>query len=118
MARAIRSLPTPLSPVNSTVARVGPTRSIAAKISCIASGRHNLLRPLYAKLIFAVGFYERQLKRLTPELERDCREYILGAYAQASHSKKTTQLRTVPVNKTIAIDRKSTRLNSSHLVIS
>ena len=61
--------------------------------------------PLYAKMIFAVGFYERQLKRLTPELERDCREYILGAYAQASHSKKTTQLRTVPVNKTIAIER-------------
>src|ERR1035441_9574118 len=41
MARAIRSLPTPLSPVNSTVARVGPTRSMAAKISCMAS-----LRPI------------------------------------------------------------------------
>src|ERR1035437_1766834 len=66
---------------------------------------HARREPLYAKLIFAVGFYERQLKRLTPELERDCREYILGAYAQASHSKKTTQLRTVPVNKTIAIER-------------
>jgi electron transport complex protein RnfB len=62
-------------------------------------------RPLYGKLIFAVGFYECQLKRLTPELERDCREYILGAYAQASHSKKTTQLRTVPVNRTIVIER-------------
>src|SRR5450755_1108286 len=61
--------------------------------------------PLYGKLIFAVGFYERQLRRLTPELERDCREYLLGAYAQASHSKKTTQLRVVPVNKTIAIER-------------
>ena len=66
---------------------------------------HARREPLYAKLIFAVGFYERQLKRLTPELERDCREYILGAYSQASHSKKTTQLRTVPVNKTIAIER-------------
>lgn len=62
-------------------------------------------QPLYAKLIFAVGFYERQLKRMTPELERDCREYLLGAYAQASHRKTTTQLRTVPVNKTIAIER-------------
>ena len=61
--------------------------------------------PLYAKLIFAVGLYERQLKRLTPELERDCREYLLGAYAQALHSQKTTQLRVVPVNKTIAIER-------------
>jgi ferredoxin len=66
---------------------------------------HSQTEPLYAKLIFAVGFYERQLKRLTPELERDCREYLLGAYAQASHTKKTTQMRVVPVNKTIAIER-------------
>src|ERR1039457_5195319 len=61
--------------------------------------------PLYAKMIFAVGFFERQVKRLTPELERDCREYLLGDFRQAFHSKKTTQLRTVPVNKTIAIER-------------
>ncbi len=64
--------------------------------------------PHYAKMIFAVGFYERQLNRLTPELERDCREYLLGAYAKASHSKKTTQMRTVPINKTIAIERNVT----------
>jgi Fe-S-cluster-containing hydrogenase component 2 len=61
--------------------------------------------PLYAKMMFAVGFYERQLKRLTPELERACREYILGAYGQALHNKKTTQLRTVPVNRTIPVER-------------
>lgn len=61
--------------------------------------------PLYGKLIFAVGLYERQLKRLTPELERDCREYLLGAFRQAFHSKQTTQMRIVPVNKTIAIER-------------
>ncbi|MCX6626423.1 MAG: 4Fe-4S dicluster domain-containing protein [Candidatus Solibacter sp.] len=61
--------------------------------------------PLYGKLMFVVGFYERQLKRLTPELERDCRDYMLEAFGQAFHSKKTTQLRTVPVHKTIAIER-------------
>jgi hypothetical protein len=43
MARAIRSLPTPLSPASSTVARVGATRSMAAKISCIASLRPMML---------------------------------------------------------------------------
>ena len=43
IARAIKSLPTPLSPVNSTVAREGPTRSIAAKISCIAGLRPTIL---------------------------------------------------------------------------
>ena len=61
--------------------------------------------PLYGKLIFAIGFFERQLKRLTPELDRDCREYMQGAFGQAFHSKKTTQMRIVPVNKTIATER-------------
>src|ERR1017187_2636183 len=49
MARAIRSLPTPLSPVNSTVARVGPTRSMAAKISCMASLRPIILSNSYRR---------------------------------------------------------------------
>src|ERR1017187_2504524 len=30
----------------------------------------------YAKLIFAIGMYERQVKKLTPEFERDTRQYI------------------------------------------
>ena len=35
IARAIMSLPTPLSPHSSTVHRVGATRPTAARISCI-----------------------------------------------------------------------------------
>jgi len=62
--------------------------------------------PRYAKMAFAVGFYERQLKSLTPELQHDCLEYIQGAFGQAAfQNKKTTQLRTVPVNKTIPVER-------------
>ena len=30
----------------------------------------------YAKLIFAIGMYERQVKKLTPEFERDTRQYF------------------------------------------
>ena len=62
-------------------------------------------RPVYAKLIFAVGFFERQLKRLTPELERDCRQYSIEAFGAAFHSRKTTQLRVVPVNRAIPVER-------------
>jgi len=36
MARATRSLPTPLSPASSTVERAGATRRMVAKISCMA----------------------------------------------------------------------------------
>jgi ferredoxin len=59
----------------------------------------------YAKMIFAIGMYERQLKTLTPEFERDTRQYMEEAFGQAFHNKKTTQLRIVPVNKQIAIER-------------
>jgi formate hydrogenlyase subunit 6/NADH:ubiquinone oxidoreductase subunit I len=59
----------------------------------------------YAKMIFAIGMYERQSKTLTPEFERDTRQYMEEAFGQAFHNKKTTQLRIVPVNKQIAIER-------------
>src|SRR5664280_1910847 len=59
----------------------------------------------YAKMIFAIGMYERQFKRLTAEFERDTRQYMEEAFGRAFHTKKTTQLRIVPVNKRIAIER-------------
>jgi len=59
----------------------------------------------YAKTIWAVGMFERQIELLTPELERDARQYLDEAFGQAFHSKKTTQLRVVPVNRQIAIER-------------
>ena len=62
----------------------------------------------YAKLIFAIGMYERQVKNLTPEFERDTRQYLEEAFGKAFHSKKTTQLRVVPVNKQIAVERSGT----------
>jgi ferredoxin len=62
----------------------------------------------YAKMIFVIGMYERQLKRLTPEFERDTRQYMEEAFGQAFHNKKTTQLRIVPVNRQIAVERSVT----------
>jgi len=56
-------------------------------------------------MIFAIGMYERQSKKLTPEFERDVRQYMEEAFGQAFHNKKTQQLRIVPVNKQIAIER-------------
>jgi len=59
----------------------------------------------FAKLIFAVGMYERQLETLTPEFVRDSRQYFDEAFGRAFHTGKTTQLRIVPVNKQIAVER-------------
>ena len=59
----------------------------------------------YAKLIYAVGMYERQVARLTAEMERDGRQYLDEAFGRAFHKKKTPQMRIVPVNKRIAVER-------------
>jgi ferredoxin len=58
----------------------------------------------YLKLVFAVGMYERQVATLTPELERDTRQYMEEGFDRAFHTKKTTQLRVVPVNKKIPVE--------------
>jgi NAD-dependent dihydropyrimidine dehydrogenase PreA subunit len=64
--------------------------------------------PFYCKMIFAVGIYEHQVHRLTPEFERDSQQYLEEAFGEAFHSKKTTQMRIVPVNRDIPIDRNVT----------
>ena len=59
----------------------------------------------FGKMIFAVGMFERQLKTLTPEFERDTRQYFDEAFGRAFHTGKTPQLRIVPVNRQIAVER-------------
>jgi Na+-translocating ferredoxin:NAD+ oxidoreductase subunit B len=61
--------------------------------------------PLYGKSVFVVGFYEAQVNRLTPELQRDVEQYWDEGFAAAIHSKQTPQLRTVPVNAPIPFER-------------
>ena len=64
--------------------------------------------PLYGKMIFAVGIYEHQVHRLTPEFERESQQYLDEAFGDAFHSKKTTQMRIVPVNRDIPVERNVT----------
>ena len=59
----------------------------------------------YAKLQYAVGMHERQRKRMTTEFERENRQYLEEKFKEAFHSKKITQLRVVPVNQRIPVDR-------------
>ena len=76
------AIPEPAATIHRRVEPAMPLAEVANRLEQMAA-KGLILRiqapggPLYAKMMFAVGFYERQLKRLTPELERDCREYIL-----------------------------------------
>lgn len=61
--------------------------------------------PVFAKAPLVLGMYEAQVDRLTPELEREVRAYLNEGFAAALHSGRTPQMRTVPVNKSIAVER-------------
>ena len=60
---------------------------------------------LYSKAPLAVGMYEFQAGRLTKELETDFQSYVNEKFYKAVHSKKTSQLRTIPISKGINTDR-------------
>jgi len=61
--------------------------------------------PRYGKAPLVFGMYEWQVNRLTPELERDVRAYFDEAFGRELHTKRTPQMRTVPVNKSIEVER-------------
>lgn len=83
------------------VAQALETMAARGVINCVPSGKG----PRYGKLMFAIGMYERQLKRLTPELERDSRQYMEEAFHAAFHTGKTRQMRTVPVHQAVPVTR-------------
>lgn len=61
--------------------------------------------PRYGKAPLVLGMYEAQVNRLTPELERDVREYFGDAFGREILGPHTPQMRTVPVNKSIPVER-------------
>ena len=60
---------------------------------------------LYSRVPLMVGMYEIQAGRLTKELETDLQGYMDEVFYKAIHSKKTSQIRTIPISKGINIDR-------------
>lgn len=59
----------------------------------------------YGKLPFAIGMYEYQVNRLTPEFERDALQYLDEAFGRALHSARTPQMRTIPINRSVVPER-------------
>jgi electron transport complex protein RnfB len=60
--------------------------------------------PRYGKSPLALGMYEAQVNRLTPELERDVRTYFEEAFGREVFGPRTPQMRTVPVHKSIPVE--------------
>lgn len=59
----------------------------------------------YGKAQLAIGMYEFQVDRLTKELAEEVSQYMQGEFAEALHSKKTSQMRTIPIGESVTPER-------------
>ena len=71
----------------------------------------------YSRAMLALGMYELQVDRLTPELQRDLEQYIAEGFAGAFLGPKTKQMRTIPVNATIVAERRVGRYDDARRLI-
>lgn len=110
IALALSALPEPAPIIGKRLPATVPLDRLRAALDDMAAGGLVQAIPakgttLYAKLPFAVGIFELQLPRLTPELERDVRQYVEEAFHKAWFTGPTRQMRTVPVNAALEHNR-------------
>jgi ferredoxin len=106
----LSAFPERASTIHRRLHRTMPIEDLTTSLDRLASD--GLINRLEAKggakyllAPFIVGFFERQLPTLTPDLEREVHQYFDEALGTALPLKKTTQMRTVPVNTDITPDR-------------
>lgn len=59
----------------------------------------------YSKSMLMIGMYELQGENLTKEYEKDFLNYMDEKFYKVFHNKKTSQMRTIPINKSITLER-------------
>ena len=109
LALLLSMIPEPLAAIHRRAGRTMPKAVLAAALDGMA-GRGLIQRvptkrgALYGKAPLVIGFYESQVNRLTPELQRDVERYGDEGFSVALTA-QTPQLRTVPVNQPIPFER-------------
>ena len=115
IALELSALPEPLERIHKRLAKTGISISDLEKILDNLTKKGSILggkfferkgpKKYYSKAPLAIGMYELQAGRLTKELEKDFQGYLNEKFYKAFHSKKTSQMRTIPINKGVNIER-------------
>ncbi len=91
---------------------------LAAKGAVMGGAAHARGRTkTWSKAMLAVGMYEFQVDRLTPELQRDMERYIAEGFAGAFLGPKTKQMRTIPVNAKVVVERTVGRYDDARALV-
>lgn len=110
IALCLSAIPEPIAVIHKRIKREMTREALQEALDRMAERglieRHPSAQEVrYGKSVFAIGIYERQVNRLTEEFERDVLQYFDEAFGRSLHSKRTPQMRTVPVNRTIVPER-------------
>jgi ferredoxin len=115
IALELSALPEPLERVHKRLKKTGISIDALEKILDILAEKGSILGgkifekkgsgKYYCKAPLAIGMYELQAGRLRKELEKDFQGYLHEKFYKVFHSKKTSQMRTIPVSKGINIER-------------
>ena len=62
--------------------------------------------PRYSKAMLVLGIFEFQVNRLTKEFHADFRQYLDEGFALAAFTKKTSQMRTIPISEEVTPERR------------
>ena len=115
IALELSALPEPLERIHKRLKKTGISIEDLEKILDTLTEKGSILggkfferkgpKKHYSKAQLAIGMYELQAGRLTKELEKDFQDYMNEKYHKVFHSKKTSQMRTIPINKAVNIER-------------
>ncbi len=111
MALHLSALPEPIEKIHSRARKNGTgLKELRQALNRLAAkGAIHKARidgkPHYAKVMLAIGMFEFQANRLTKEFHADFLQYMDEGFAEAFHSKKTSQMRTIPINEEVIPER-------------
>ncbi|HKH97854.1 MAG TPA: 4Fe-4S dicluster-binding protein [Candidatus Sulfotelmatobacter sp.] len=110
LALCLSAIPEPLATIHRRTRHTMSREQLREALDRMA-GKGSILRlqgkkgPRYGKSPLALGMYEAQVNRLTPELERDVRAYFDEAFGKEMLGPRTPQMRIVPIHKSIPVER-------------
>ncbi len=111
LALHLSALPEPIEKIHSRAKKAGISLSelrqglnrLAQKGAIVKAKIKG--KPHFSKAMLAIGMFEFQVDRLTKEFHSDMIQYMDEDFGEAFHTKKTSQMRTIPIHEEVVPER-------------
>jgi ferredoxin len=111
LALHLSALPEPIEKIHSRAKKAGISLSelrqglnrLAQKGAIVKAKIKG--KPHFSKAMLAIGMFEFQVDRLTKEFHSDMIQYMDEDFGEAFHTKKTSQMRTIPIREEVVPER-------------